>query len=329
MPSRKLMGAKLMGAVLVLAVAAPGPAGAAALFVSNERDNTVTVLDTTNLTVLKTISVGTRPRGIVITPDHAQVLVCNGDSDDISVIDARTFAVVRKLSPGPDPETLALSPDGAIVYVSNEDDSMVTMLDFKSGQVIARIPVGIEPEGLAVAGRWQDRRRRLRIDQHGAFHRRADPQRRRQRAGRHPPARRRIRARRQDGVGSRRRSAGTVAIIDAASREVVRKISFDLPGVRPELISPVGLRFSADGKLVFVALGRANHVAVIDAATGAIAKYILVGDRVWQLVLDPDGKTLYAANGLSNDVSVIDIARLKVSRSVPVGRLPWGLAIRP
>jgi YVTN family beta-propeller protein len=46
------------------------------LFVSNERDNTVTVLDGESLKILRTIPVGERPRGIVITPDHHEVLVC-------------------------------------------------------------------------------------------------------------------------------------------------------------------------------------------------------------------------------------------------------------
>ena len=55
------------------------PATASEIFVSNERDNTVTVLDSSTLKVIKTIAVGTRPRGIVITPDFGQVLVCNGD----------------------------------------------------------------------------------------------------------------------------------------------------------------------------------------------------------------------------------------------------------
>ncbi|WP_395697183.1 hypothetical protein [Methylocella sp.] len=60
-----------------------------------------------------------------------------------------------------------------------------------------------------------------------------------------------------------------------------------------------------------------------------MVKYLLVGDRVWQLALNSDGKTLYAANGLTNDLSVIDVPSLKVTRSAPVGRLPWGLAFRP
>ena len=56
-------------------------------------------------------------------------------------------------------------------------------------------------------------------------------------------------------------------------------------------------------------------------------KYLLVGQRVWQLELTPDGKTLVSTNGVTNDISVIDVASLKVTKSIPVGSFPWGVAI--
>ena len=81
-----------------------------------------------------------------------------------------------------------------------------------------------------------------------------------------------------------------------------------MPGLSKEQIQPVGIRFSADSKLAFVATGPANRVAVIDAATKQVLKNLLVGQRVWQLELTPDGKYLVTTNGVSNDVSVIDVA---------------------
>ena len=56
-------------------------------------------------------------------------------------------------------------------------------------------------------------------------------------------------------------------------------------------------------------------------------KYLLVGQRVWQLELTSDGKYLLSTNGVSNDVSVIDVAALKVIKSITVGSFPWGVAI--
>ena len=72
-------------------------------------------------------------------------------------------------------------------------------------------------------------------------------------------------------------------------------------------------------------LGPANRVAVIDQKTKKVIKYLLVGQRVWQLAFTPDQKTLLSTNGVSNDVSIINVDKLKVEKSVKVGRFPWEL----
>jgi PQQ-dependent catabolism-associated beta-propeller protein len=121
--------------------------------------------------------------------------------------------------------------------------------------------------------------------------------------------------------------AGTVSIIDTKTRKIIKTIGFEIPGVRPENMQPVGVRILKDESKAFVALGPANHVAVIDAKTLAVERYLLVGQRVWQLALTPDEKLLFTTNGNSNDVSVIDVPNLKVVKSMPVGSAPWGVAI--
>ena len=49
---------------------------------------------------------------------------------------------------------------------------------------------------------------------------------------------------------------------------------------------------------------------MIDTATYKVKKYLLVGQRVWQMAFTPDDKYLLTTNGLSNDVSVVDVASL-------------------
>ncbi len=121
--------------------------------------------------------------------------------------------------------------------------------------------------------------------------------------------------------------AGVVSVIDAKTRKIIKVIGFAIPGVQPEHIQPVGVRVTKDGTKAFVALGPANRVAVIDAKTLEVEKYLLVGQRVWQLAFTPDEKQLFVTNGNSNDVSVIDVASLTVVKSIPVGTAPWGVAI--
>ncbi len=122
---------------------------------------------------------------------------------------------------------------------------------------------------------------------------------------------------------------GTVSVIDAATRKIVNKITFAVPGVPNEAIQPVGIAITTDRKLAFVALGPANRVAVVDAQTYDVLKYLLVGQRVWSLAFNPDQSRLYTTNGVSNDISVIDVAAQKVIKSVPVGQSPWGVVSRP
>jgi YVTN family beta-propeller protein len=69
--------------------------------------------------------------------------------------------------------------------------------------------------------------------------------------------------------------------------KIVKKIGFAINGVEKELIQPVGIAYSKKG-LVFVALGSSNRLAVIDAKTLKVIKYILVGQRVWQLAFNND-----------------------------------------
>src|SRR4026209_1470477 len=89
---------------LIGSIAVATPASAFVAYVSTEKSNTVSVIDTDKWVVTKTIKVGQRPRGIEFTRDGKFVLVAVGDDDKIEVIDVATQRVVDSLPSGPDPE---------------------------------------------------------------------------------------------------------------------------------------------------------------------------------------------------------------------------------
>ena len=122
---------------------------------------------------------------------------------------------------------------------------------------------------------------------------------------------------------------GTVMVVDSNTKESIGKITFKIDGIFKDLIQPVGIKLTSDGKYAFIALGPANHVAVVDAQTFKVIKYLLVGKRVWQLDFVNDEKKLYTTNGVSGDVSIIDVESLSVEKTIKVGRFPWGLAVIP
>src|SRR5918911_2036615 len=83
-----------------------GAAQARELFVTNEKGNTVTVVDGDTLKVTATVPVGNRPRGIVISPDGKWLYICVSDDDTIKIMDSATREIVGELPSGHDPEQL-------------------------------------------------------------------------------------------------------------------------------------------------------------------------------------------------------------------------------
>lgn len=88
-------------------------------------------------------------------------------------------------------------------------------------------------------------------------------------------------------------------------------------------MQPVGMELTEDGKYAFIALGPANHVAVVNRETYKPEKYILVGRRIWHLALTPEQGKLSTTNGVYGDVAVKYIASLTHKKSIKAGRFPW------
>ena len=125
-------------------------------------------------------------------------------------------------------------------------------------------------------------------------------------------------------------SGGTVIVAPGTYVEtltIIDDITFLPTGFRKEQVTPVDLLITRDGALAYVALGRANHVAVVDVKARKVIEYILVGKRAWGLALTHDERRLYVANGLSDDISIIDTKTRRVLKSIPVGLIPYGILI--
>ncbi|MEZ5876082.1 MAG: hypothetical protein R3D30_15145 [Hyphomicrobiales bacterium] len=84
---------------------------------------------------------------------------------------------------------------------------------------------------------------------------------------------------------------GTISVIDAMDWSLKKKIGFQVPGVRPELLQRLAWSSPTTAR-PFVALGPANRVGVIDPKTYEVTDYILVGQRPWHLELSPDHEAL-------------------------------------
>ena len=326
MPRLSLFLSAFLSAAAVALTASSAEAYTA--YVTNEKDNTVSVIDNDKLEVINTVKVGQRPRGIVMSQDGKWIIVCTSDDNDVKIYDAKTLEYVKSLPSGPDPELLTLHPDGKRLYIANEDDNLVTVVDINTGQVVTEIPVGVEPEGMGMSpdgkvlvntSETTNMAHFIDTTQHKTFDNVLVDSR--------PRVAIFNSAQTQLWVSSE--VGGTVSVINPADRKIISKIHFEIPGITREAIQPVGMRITKDDKIAFVALGPANRVAVIDTTTFKVLKYILVGQRVWQMYFTPDDKLLFTTNGASNDVTAIDVANQKAIKSIKVGRYPWGVVVSP
>ena len=89
-----------------------GPALAATAYVTNEKGNSVSIVDLDKMAVVSTVDVGQRPRGIALSKDEKLVYICLSDDDTIGIYDAKTMESVGELPSGADPEQLRISHDG-------------------------------------------------------------------------------------------------------------------------------------------------------------------------------------------------------------------------
>lgn len=315
-------------AIISLMLACAPQSRAEVAYVSNEKDNTLSVIDIDTLEVIKTIEVGLRPRGITFNRDRTVLYICASDSDAVQIMDVAKQRIVADLPSGEDPEQFALHPDDRRLYISNEDDAVVTVVDTQTRKVIAQVDVGVEPEGMAVSpdGKWAvntsettnmlhwiDTQTNKLVDN--------------TLVGQRP---RHVEFARDGSVlWASSEIGGTVAIVSVPDRQIKHTINFKIPGVHRDRVQPVGIKLSRDGRHAFVALGPANHVAVVDAKTFEVLDYLLVGRRVWHLEFASDEALLLTTNGVSGDVTVIDTKKLKPIKTIKVGRYPWGLAVAP
>src|SRR6218665_3765523 len=103
-----------------------------------------------NDTVTNTITVGTTPAGVAVTPDGSTVYVTNRGSDSVSVIDTATGTVTKTITVGLRPFGVAVTPDGSTVYVASYESDSVSRIDTATRTVTKTITVGMEPAGVVV-----------------------------------------------------------------------------------------------------------------------------------------------------------------------------------
>ena len=102
----------IFGGLIVVILSAVGVFAAAThLYVVNNSDNSVTVIDITNNKTVATLNVGSSPTGIVYNPTYKTAYVVNRGDNTVSVIDTNSHNVIGSISVNPYPWYVALDPN--------------------------------------------------------------------------------------------------------------------------------------------------------------------------------------------------------------------------
>ncbi|WP_143822099.1 beta-propeller fold lactonase family protein [Mucilaginibacter pedocola] len=306
--------AKNTGTTPVVATIRVTPVSSQLAYISNFNSNTVSVINTANNAVVKTIPVGWNPIAITRSPDGAYVYVSNYKSGTISVINTYSNTVTATITVGTNPAGLAITADGRTLYVSNKGSNNISVINTSTSQVTATIDVGENPHGIALSHsgkflyvvNYSDNNvsvvstltntivatiavggkpGTVCIGPDDAF------------------------------VYVTNQNSGTVSVINTASNLVVAEVAV---GSAPENIT-----IGPDGRHVYVSNVMSGTVSAINTATNAVVSTIPVGRSPMGVSVSSDGTRLFVANTLDGNVSIINTADNTVVSTITVGNYPY------
>lgn len=112
---------------------------------------------------------------------------------------------------------------------------------------------------------------------------------------------------------------GTITIINLASKSLSAKIDAQVNGANR-------LKFTPDGKLVFISSLRSGDLTIYNAKTRTEVKRLQIGRGAAGILMQPDGSRAFVACTADNYIAIIDLKTLEVTGHLDVGGGPDGLA---
>ncbi len=114
------------------------------VLVTNNEDNTVSVIDAKTFKVIRTISTGKGPHGFRISKDSHYAYIANMGEDTVSVINLFNLKEERKIKVGKTPVTTGITGDGKTLVVTLNAENDLAVVDVATNN-IRKIEVGNGP----------------------------------------------------------------------------------------------------------------------------------------------------------------------------------------
>lgn len=311
---------------MLVSVLAASPAGAATLFVTNTRSDSISIIDTDTFEVIGAIPLGRgKPNRIAFHPEGRIAWVVYDKSRDLGIVDAEARKLVKRVKIGGNPYNLAFTPDGRYLYVldwaSETSNDEVIIYDLKAERIEARIEVSTWP----AHGVFSRDARVFYVSGETAGDVTMIDTATRGVTGRivHGGG---------DAMGLALSTNGKLLYAAAGENKVILKIDtatnrivgeIPLPGVVHEAT------LTLDGRFLYTTLRKTNRVVVVRTTDDKVVATVPQRGYPDLVVMEPSGRYALVTNRTADQVAVIDLATHKEVRTIPVGRAPHGMALRP
>jgi YVTN family beta-propeller protein len=260
------------------------------LYISNEAESTLDVVDARTLKVTKRIPLSGHPNNIAISRDGRRVYVAIAQAPGaVDVVDTTSQTKVKSIPiPGAGHNTY-VTPDGKFVVAGSVAGKSLTVIDSQTEEPVwtLRFEGGVRPMTFETNADGSTKRIFVQIsDLHG------------------------------------------FAVVDFATRKEVSRVTLpDVPGAAKNTVgvqgSPShGIGITPDGKTLWATSKWYHFVAAYSMPDLKPLGIVPVGHDPDWLTFSPDSKTVYVACAGSNVVSAVDVSTRKEVVRIPVGQVP-------
>lgn len=125
------------------------------VWAGNRAEDTISIIDTESLTVVKRLDSPGFPYRVQFSPDGRWALVPHAKASSLVVCDVGRKSIARSIPLGltkvAEPSTAGVCPHpgGRYAFVTVRNDDSVLVLDLEKGTTLARIPVQSSPDGVS------------------------------------------------------------------------------------------------------------------------------------------------------------------------------------
>jgi YVTN family beta-propeller protein len=260
------------------------------LYISNEAEKTLDVVDTKTLKVIKSIPLTAHPNNVSISKDGKRVYVAIAAAPGaVDVIDTATMTRAKSIPVKGNAHNTYVTPDGKYVLCGSVAGRMLTVIDQKTEEPVWSLAFdkGVRPIAFDQKPDGSTNRLFIQLSDFNGF-----------------------------------------AIVDFDQRKEVRRVSLpELPeservteGLQGSPSHGIGV--TPDKKTLWVLSKMNSRIYEYSMPDLKLMGEAPTGHHPDWLTFTPDSKAVYIANAGSNSVTVVDIGTRKVVKEIPVGYVP-------